>query len=152
LTAQAIMLSLQGVPGIYFQSLFGSRGDPAAARSAGLNRRINREKLERAALERALEEPRSLRSLVFSQYATLLQTRRRSRAFAPSSRQKVLNLDPRVFAVFRETEDGSEHSVSLHNVSPTAVTVSPPGAAAAISLEPFSFEFARPERMKYSSL
>src|SRR4030095_9210377 len=41
LTAHAIMLSLQGVPGIYFHSLFGSRGDRAGAESSGIKRRIN---------------------------------------------------------------------------------------------------------------
>ena len=46
LTAHAIMLSLQGVPGIYFHSLFGSRGDRAGAEASGIPRRINREKLD----------------------------------------------------------------------------------------------------------
>ena len=32
LTAHAILLSLQGVPGIYFHSMFGSRGDRAGRR------------------------------------------------------------------------------------------------------------------------
>jgi hypothetical protein len=43
----AVKLCLQGVPAIYFHSLFGSRGDRLGAESRGIKRRINREKLER---------------------------------------------------------------------------------------------------------
>jgi len=46
LAAQAIMLSLVGVPGIYFHSLFGSRGWLEGVRQTGHNRTINREKLQ----------------------------------------------------------------------------------------------------------
>ena len=65
LTAHAILLSLQGVPGIYFHSLFGSRGDRAGAEASGIPRRINREKLDRARLEAELGEAGSLRGRVW---------------------------------------------------------------------------------------
>ncbi len=117
LTAQAILLSLQGVPGIYFHSLFGSRGDRAGAEASGIPRRINRERLERARLEAELADATSLRARVFSGYCELLRLRRAHAAFAPSSSQCVLDLDPRVFAVLRETHDGRDRMLCLHNVS-----------------------------------
>ena len=46
IAAQAIMLSLLGVPGIYFHSLFGSRGWIEGVKQTGRNRTINREKLQ----------------------------------------------------------------------------------------------------------
>ena len=58
MVAQAIMLSLAGVPGIYFHSLFGSRNDREAALQSGINRRINRQKLTLAELEADLAEKR----------------------------------------------------------------------------------------------
>ena len=58
LTAHAILLSLQGVPGIYFHSMFGSRGDRAGAEASGIPRRINREKLDRVRLEEELSQAR----------------------------------------------------------------------------------------------
>ena len=123
LTAQAIMLSLQGVPGIYFHSLFGSRGDRAGAERSGIKRRINREKLERSRLEAELADESSLRRQVFNGYRELLATRRQHAAFAPSAPQRVLDLDPRVFAVQRETADGQDRMLCLHNVSADEVEV-----------------------------
>jgi sucrose phosphorylase len=122
LTAQAIMLSLQGVPGIYFHSLFGSRGDRAGVDASGIKRRINRQKLQRAGLENELSDPASLRALIFGGYRELLRVRRGQAAFHPSAPQHVLDLDPRVFAVLRETKDRRERVLCLHNVSAAPVT------------------------------
>jgi sucrose phosphorylase len=46
--AHAILFSLVGVPGIYFHSLFGSRGWPEGFKQTGQNRTINRQKLSRS--------------------------------------------------------------------------------------------------------
>ena len=124
LTAQAIMLSLPGVPGIYFHSLFGSRGDRAGADGSGIKRRINRQKLERAGLERELNDPASFRSRVFNGYGELLALRRTHSAFAPDAPQRVLELEPRVFAILRESVDGRDRVLCLHNVSAESVKVS----------------------------
>ncbi len=122
-TAHAIMLSLQGVPGLYFHSLFGSRGDPAAVAASGIKRRINRAKLERASLERELADPGSLRSQVFSGFRTLLGIRRQQAAFAPAAPQEVLAVDPRLFAIIREAPGGGGRFLGLHNVSRHSVPV-----------------------------
>ena len=45
LAAQAILLSLQGVPGIYYHSLLGSRNWLRGVEESGINRRINRGKI-----------------------------------------------------------------------------------------------------------
>src|SRR5437588_7624959 len=55
--AHAIMLALPGMPGLYFHSLFGSRGDRAGAEASGIPRRVNRQKLVRPELERELDDP-----------------------------------------------------------------------------------------------
>lgn len=117
LTAQAIMLSLQGVPGIYFHSLFGSRGDLAGVEATGIKRRINRQKLARFELERELNDPSSLRARVFGDYRELLRVRRSEPAFHPNAPQQVLALDPRLFAVLREAKNQAQRYLCLHNVS-----------------------------------
>jgi glycosidase len=116
LVAHAIMLSLAGMPGIYFHSLFGSRNDRAAAEASKIPRRINRQKLQRADMEADLQNPTSLRSQVFSGFKQLLEMRSQHEAFSPSSTQEVLNIDPRVFAVMRESSDGRSSVLCLHNV------------------------------------
>ncbi len=69
MASQAILLAMIGVPGIYFHSLFGSRGWPEGVAQTGRNRTINRQKLALPALEAELADPRSLRAQVFRRYA-----------------------------------------------------------------------------------
>lgn len=115
LCAHAIQLSLAGVPGIYFHSLFGSRGDRASADASGIARRINRQKLTRAALERELADSTSRRAKIFTRLAELLRVRGQRRAFHPHAAQEILLQDARVFAVLRSNEN--ERVLCLHNVT-----------------------------------
>lgn len=117
LCAQAILLALIGVPGIYFHSLFGSRGWPEGVRQTGRNRTINREKCERDALERELADPASLRARVFGRCRDLLRARAASPAFHPHGQQEILEDGPAVFAVRRTSPDGAHRVLCLHNVS-----------------------------------
>jgi glucosylglycerate phosphorylase len=123
LTAHAILLSLQGMPGIYFHSLFGSRGDRLGAETSGLARRINRQKLERVGLEAELGDAGSLRARILAGQRELLRIRRLHEAFAPNSPQRVLDLDARVFALLRQSGDGADTVLCLHNISPAGIRV-----------------------------
>jgi len=133
MVAQAIMLSLAGMPGIYFHSLFGSRNDREAALQSGINRRINRQKFTRAELETELDEPASLRSQVFARFQELLQTRRAHAAFAPNAQQQVLAVDERAFVVLRTSRDGKDRVLCLHNLSDEAVQLPALGGAAEVA-------------------
>ncbi|MBV6403057.1 MAG: Glucosylglycerate phosphorylase [Anaerolineales bacterium] len=117
LAAQAIMLSLVGVPGIYFHSLFGSRGWTEGVRQTGRNRTINREKCQFDELQKQLADENSLRYNVFKRYSQLLKARSSSTAFHPHGTQTVLNLHPSVFAVERISPDEKSRVLCLHNVS-----------------------------------
>jgi glycosidase len=117
LASQAIMLSLAGVPGIYVHSLFGSRSYPAGVEQTGRYRSINREKFQRAELERALADPSSLRRQVFYPYLHLIRTRAAHPAFHPNGPQRVLSVHPALFVLLRSATDGSEALLCVHNVS-----------------------------------
>ena len=117
MTAQAVMLSFVGVPGIYFHSLFGSRGWPEGVNLTGRNRTINRQKLDLATLENELVDPSSLRHRAFRRYVRLLRARRASPAFHPHGVQKVLDCGEAIFALLRVSPDGSQRVLCLHNVS-----------------------------------
>jgi sucrose phosphorylase len=117
LAAQAIMLSLVGVPGIYFHSLFGSRGWLAGVEQTGRNRTINREKLQLDELQDELADKNSLRSKVFTRYRQLLKARNGTPAFHPHGAQKILDVHPSVFALERISPDGNSRVLCLHNVS-----------------------------------
>lgn len=113
IAAQSILLSLRGVPGIYAHSILGSRNDYAGLESSGINRRINREKLERGKLESELQDPTSLRHQVFNAYKHLIQVRRENKAFHPNAPQDVLRLETGVFALVRGT--GADKILCLVN-------------------------------------
>jgi glucosylglycerate phosphorylase len=124
ITAHAIMLSLVGMPGIYFHSLFGSRSWRSGVAVTGHNRTINRQKLEREELENELSSPETLRARVFHRMKTLLQVRGAHQAFSPYAAQKIIDLSPAVFCILRGDPDGSQ-VICLHNVSgaPLATTL-----------------------------
>lgn len=119
LCAQSIMLALAGVPGIYFHSLFGSRGDRAGADASGIARRINRQKFLHSELERELGDRKSRRARIYERLAELLRVRARLASFHPNAPQTILDHDPRVFAVLHSVEN--ERVLCLHNVTPMNV-------------------------------
>lgn len=120
LTAHAILLSLQGMPGIYFHSLFGSRGDRHGAETTGIPRRINREKLDALCLDEELQTEGTLRNIVWNGMKTLLDARRQHDAFCPLAKQEILYSDARLFVVHRI---GTKDSVlCIHNVSDHTVS------------------------------
>ena len=117
MSAQAIMLALVGVPGIYFHSLFGSRSWREGVEITGRNRTINRQKFDLTTFESELGHEASLRHRVFACYARLLQARSVSPAFHPHGVQEVLDYGPAVFALLRISPDGAERVLCLHNIS-----------------------------------
>jgi glycosidase len=119
--AHAIMFSLAGVPGIYFHSLLGSRGWPEGVTLTGQNRTINRQKLDRAEVERELRDPPTRRHHVFNRLKQLLQIRAATGAFHPQSAQEVLTLSDHVFAVERTST--IEQVLCLHNVTSQPQTI-----------------------------
>ncbi len=117
LAAQAIMLALRGVPGIYFHSLFGSRSWHEGVQQSGQKRRINRQKLESVELAAALDDPSSLRARVFYPYIEMLRQRAAEPAFHPAGEQELLQIHPALFALWRRSPDGKRDVLCLQNVS-----------------------------------
>ena len=116
LAAETILLSMQGLPGIYIHSLLGSRNDYYGKSTSGILRRINREKLQIEELEKALEGE-SNRRIIFEELLRRLKIRADHPAFAPDGLQRVLSLDKRVFALERESVSGEEKITVYINVS-----------------------------------
>ena len=143
--AHAIQLALAGVPGIYFHSLFGSRGDPAGAKESGIPRRINREKLTRVALEDDLAKPDSLRSRIFSGIRALLLARRKSAAFHPSGRQEIVSGNPRLFTVWRTSPADDFTVLCVQNIAPSHVSATVPAPGIGINAAGKARFHSRPE-------
>lgn len=124
LAGQALMLSLQGIPGIYFHSLVGTPNNHKGVEETGRARTINRKKFDRVELEAILDRSDSAESQVLAGYCHLLAARREQPAFHPDASQRVLPLDePSVVAFLRESLDGSQRLLVLANLGPQGVSV-----------------------------
>jgi len=111
---QSLMLCMPGVPAPYFHSIFGSRNDRQAALSSGINRRINRAKINLERLEEELQDKSNLRSIIYKAYNQLLKTRSNERAFYPYGDAEFFEEGP-LFLV--ERRHGGEKLLCIHNFS-----------------------------------
>ncbi|EAD7000893.1 sugar phosphorylase [Listeria monocytogenes] len=121
IAAHSILLTLQGVPAIYYHSLLGSKNDLVGYEESGINRRINREKMEKNQLVHELETD-TYRQTIFTSLKKLVQIRRNHTAFSPFATQEILDLGPDVFAIKRESEEECIYgiiNVTSHNISKT---------------------------------
>lgn len=100
LAAQFILFSMIGVPAIYIHSLLGSRNDCYGLEESGINRRINREKLNLEKLERELKDE-TVRQTVFTAIKKLLAIRGQHKAFSPYGSQEVLSCGNDFFCIRR---------------------------------------------------
>ena len=123
MAAQAVMLSLVGVPAIYFHSLFGSQNWTEGVKLTGHSRAINREKCQFDAIEHDLAKEFSLRSKVFTRYRQLLKARNGTSAFHPYGTQRILESHPSVFEIERISPDETSHVLCLHNISGNKITI-----------------------------
>jgi sucrose phosphorylase len=117
LAAQCILLSVAGVPGIYVHSLLGSQNWNEGLEQSGINRRINREKLNYERLCQELEDSGNVRSLVFKGFSKLIRLRRKQSAFSPEAAQEVLFVDERAFSFIRHNKNTDEKILVAVNVS-----------------------------------
>ncbi len=126
LASRSIALVLRGVPGIYIHGALGTANDYGAAEASGVNRDVNRGIIDAREVEKALKDPTSKLSLLFSQGREQILVRRRERAFHPCGGQKVLYLSPRVFALVRTSPEGDESILTLTGVTGEAVPLKIP--------------------------
>ncbi|WP_088014302.1 alpha-amylase family glycosyl hydrolase [Gottfriedia acidiceleris] len=115
LLAHSILLTFQGVPAIYIQSMLGSRNDYAGVEKTGMNRSINRQKYALDTIEKELMEEGSLRNKVFTELTKIIQVRKEEKLFNPDVKMDVLEVNENVFAIKRVNEEDSV--VILHNLS-----------------------------------
>lgn len=123
IASRAVALVLRGVPGIYLPSLIGHRNDVEAVHRDGSLRSINRSAIEEALLFKILEDPNGIPARIARLFVALLERRIAEPAFHPAAPQRVLSLDPRVFAVMRTALDGDARVLCLINVSAEEVTM-----------------------------
>ncbi|NOQ45140.1 MAG: alpha-amylase [Desulfobulbaceae bacterium] len=116
LCSQIIMLSLRGIPAIYFHSLTASRNNHEGVAETGENRTINRGRWQDGELRNLLENPETTTARVFTSYTDLLTKRAQHPAFHPDTPQKIIETVDSFFVVLRTPQDGKPITC-LHNVT-----------------------------------
>ena len=116
--AHAIMLGLEGIPGIYVHSLLATRNDHQRVENTGHYRAINRHQWDFDALENLLADQHSMHHRVFARLRQLLAIRRAQAAFHPNATQFTLHLGTALFGYWRQSLDRRQCIFCISNISP----------------------------------
>ncbi|MEP5567033.1 MAG: sugar phosphorylase [Halioglobus sp.] len=119
--AHAVMLGLEGIPGIYIHSLFGTRNDYERVENSGHYRAINRHQWDYDQLVATLEDPESVQGGVFDRIKALLRIRQRQAAFHPNATQFTLHLGNAIFGFWRQSMDRRQSVFVISNISSETV-------------------------------
>lgn len=117
LCAHAIMLALEGIPGIYIHSLVGTRNDYQRAENSGHNRAINRHQWDYKALQSELNDETSTHHQVYHRLKSLFNIRSNQSAFHPNATQFTLHLGSQLFGFWRQSMDREQSIFCVSNIS-----------------------------------
>ena len=126
LCAHRIMLALEGIPGIYFQSLLGSLNDHERVKMTGHFRSINRHHWEYDSLVQLLGDETSHYAYIFDAMKRLISIRTKQTAFHPNATQFTLHLGDQIFGFWRQGINRRQSNFCLNNLSdkPAALLLS----------------------------
>ncbi len=115
-SSHALLLSLAGIPGIYFNSIVGCPNWHEGYTNTGRNRTLNRRKFERDELDGLLDNDPQMKG-VCQAILELIEVRSKEEAFHPQAPQSIERLHPSVVAVRRGAV------LAISNVSHEEVTL-----------------------------
>ena len=115
--AHAIMLSLEGIPGIYIHSFLATENDYAKYNNTHHNRSINRHRWDVNTLNTQLDSNTSNQYKVLTKLKSLIAIRKKQSAFHPNATQFVLQLGPNLFGVWRQCMQREQSIFCIANVS-----------------------------------
>lgn len=121
--AHAIMLGLEGIPGIYIHSLLATSNDYEKVENTGQNRSINRHRWDFDKLEQQLDDPRSQHHKVLTRLSQLIRVRKAQPAFHPNATQFTLQLGDSLFGFWRQSADRQQSIFCISNVADKAQTI-----------------------------
>ena len=126
LNAQAVLMAFKGVPAIYVHSILGSENYYEGVKITGMNRTINREKLEYGKITSELENKNGIRSRIYNRLKELIKARKAEKAFDPDAEQIIQNFGSEVFSFIRISVDREEKILIINNISDKEITLKIP--------------------------
>ena len=116
-SAHAIMISFEGIPAVYFNSLFGKSNDEAKYIITGNNRDVNRYKWNFNNITTKLRDKKSKQSIFYRNIGALLEIKRKQKAFHPNASRININLGPKIFCFKRISKDKKQSIICMTNLS-----------------------------------
>ena len=122
-SAHAVMISFEGIPAIYFNSLFGTSNDEAKFIITGNNRDVNRYKWNFKNISKKLNDKRSKQSIFYQNICNLLNIRRKQKAFHPNASRLNINLGSNIFCFKRTSLDRKQTILCITNLTSKPQTI-----------------------------
>jgi len=124
LVSQGVMLSMAGVPALYYNSLLSAPNDLLGLEETGRNRTINRTKWTRTEIDERLADPAGQPAQVLRVIKEMLRVRQQQPAFHPEALQSCWLADPRLFVIRRTSRLGDQQLCCVYNLSASSVLFS----------------------------
>lgn len=115
--AHAIMIALEGIPGIYIHSMLGTQNDYRKVEDTGSNRSINRHRWDESQLNKALIDNTQHHGQILSTINNLLAIRIAQPAFHPNATQFTLHLGLQLFGFWRQSLDRKQSIFCVSNIT-----------------------------------
>lgn len=123
--SQTIVMALEGIPAFYIHSLLATPNDHDRVEKTGMKRAINRHRWDYDSLRGLLNDPASVTAQVLDALRDRIRLRGAQPAFHPNATQFTLQVDDRLFGVWRQSLDRDQSIFALHNVSDQMVELDP---------------------------
>ena len=125
LCSQTLVMALEGIPAFYIHALLATPNDVEGVERSGHNRAINRHRWDYDRLQALLAQEGSDQQVVLSEMLRRIGIRRKQPGFHPNATQFTLQLDHRIFGLWRQSLDRDQSIFALHNVSAERVEIDP---------------------------
>ena len=116
-SAHAIIMAFDGVPGIYFNSVFGTSNDLSKYIISNNKRDLNRYRWNKLKLEKLLKNKKTKHKIVYDKITHLLKIRKKQKAFNPNAKRITLDLGSKFFGIKRISLDKKQFIYSITNIS-----------------------------------
>ena len=121
--AHTIMMSFEGIPAIYFNSIFGNSNDNSKFIISGNKRDLNRYRWNKTKLENHLRDKNSKQYKFYKKMTLLIKIRKNQKAFHPDAPRKTLNLGKNFFGIKRTSVDKKQSIICITNITSDKQTI-----------------------------
>ena len=111
------MIAFEGIPAIYFNSIFGTSNDEYKYIISGNKRDLNRYKWNKKRLESLLKNKNSKQSIFYQKIMNLISIKKQNKAFHPNAKRENLNMGKKIFCFKRTSLDKKQITYNITNLS-----------------------------------